>query len=121
MMDTEGGPSTPCQGPFASLVFKACSAQSLLVPWHILYVGVEQKSVEQGTGFTGSTKAEKSYTFYCRFSVSVLESTAALEADIAPTSLPHKTLPQTQPQATPKIMPGFAVQTSVPERSKTLT
>lgn len=76
-------------------------------------------SSSEGTGFTGSTKAEKSYTFYCRFSVSVLESTAALEADI-PTSLPHKTLPQTQPQATPKITPGFAVQTSVPVRTKTL-
>lgn len=48
-------------------------------------------SSSEGTGFTGSTKAEKSYTFYCRFSVSVLESTAALEADIVPTSLPHET------------------------------
>lgn len=75
-------------------------------------------SSSEGTGFT---KAEKSYTFYCRFSVSVLESTAALEADIVPTSLPHMTLPQTQPQATPKFVPGFAVQTSVPVRTKTLT
>lgn len=50
-----------------------------------------------GTGFTGSTKAEKSYTFYCRFSVSVLESTAALEADIVPTSLPHKTATNSGP------------------------
>lgn len=59
--------------------------------------------------------------FYCRFSVSVLESTAALEADIVPTSLPHETLPQThQPQATPKITPGFAVQTNVPVETKTL-
>lgn len=29
-------------------------------------------------GFTGSTKNEKSYAFYCRFSVSVLESTACI-------------------------------------------
>lgn len=74
-------------------------------------------SCSEGTAFTGSIKNEKSYAFYCRFSVSVLESTVALEADIVPTPLPHKTATTHQTQATPEIVPGFAVQTSVQVRT----
>lgn len=74
-------------------------------------------SCSEGTGFTESTKNEKSYAFYCRFSVSVLESTAALEAEIVPAPFPYEIATTHQPQALPEVAPGFALQTSVQVRT----
>lgn len=74
----------------------------------------------KGTGFTGSTKAEKSYTFYCRFSVSVLESTAALEADCSNFPSPQDSATNSAP-GNSKSRAWFCSADECPREEQTLT
>lgn len=73
----------------------------------------------EGTGCTGGTKPE--HPLLWEQGQCVLESRAALEADLVPTPLPDKTATTRQPQAAPGTVPGLAAQTRVQARTKTPT
>lgn len=69
MLDTEGGPSTPCWGPFVSLVFKACPAQSLCpLACFLCWSGIEECGIRitktKQLNISCAVEASASSSFY---------------------------------------------------------